>query len=944
MNKNWTEVIKTTVPQYPLKGYGALSVVYNSVDEQELVVAGYASPQVVDREKHLITKKALAGDLERFLAHPHYRNAMLLHSNVQVGEVLPRWTNPDTGETWETKVDDIGLFAVVKVRTDPHRPTIVDKVIQDIRDGKIASFSISADAPFESRRYECVDGACFWIIDSIEYYEITLCETPVNQDANFTILSKAVADEFKASAFCQDGSCPITTYDPIPDLDKTALRLRKAALDKAPLGGPFGPRGNGVADPVDAIPAAKPKEAIDPRKPDRQEGHRAGGNAGAGSNAIAKDFPVKTGDLSYAKGIEDQDGDEDTHYAESEEYYLNKTGYYFFDDLKSLIELALDRNLPLDLSTRLSLAAIQRGPILKGFSYINKNWVVWSDSFPSAINKDHAELKNILDDISNKAYMSAEGEVWNQAQILLSQMNKRAPVRGTQAVEAFNDVIFRMVSYANPLDKCGLEMNGKAIASMTDKGYNIGWVGNAQRALNNAVEAIGTHVINNEQSRLALSPDILAALDVLYEDMQAVADNLGMGRELEKFKVMGDQPIELDVINEVALSTVSDVQEADLLLEKVDYDMQDLNDPDQQFVPDNNMVQTGVVKGEFLQDFTRGVKQEAEEHANSVDIPTAGKLVIDHIQEDPNYYDGKEQKSEAHSDSAMLAWFLPPELAQKLAIPSGEAPEELHMTLAYFPDKEAIDPNMLLQEIVEFAAHWAPFEGTLGGVGRFTGKKDVCYVSVDAPKLPLFRSQLLDSISAQEDQTHGYVPHITLAYLEEDQPSPVHRLPAVPVSIDSITLMYGGERKDIPLGSGGLQKAIQNKNGASPMNQLNDFWAPTHKTDYRASSEPTGDHELDTNMSGAHNPVVVIDKNMEAAPTHVETPADAVNPNAEVQHRESNRPEFDTRGALRAGDEDAKQLALGLGRIFHRTVNDARYKLAIVKDEDGQQRIIDLGY
>lgn len=212
MEASWNIVAQETVPQYKLMRYGGLSVVSKGSGVEDVVVAGYASPQVPDRERHVITKKALAKDLPRFMAHPHYRNANLLHSNVTVGEVLPRWTNPKTGEVYETKVDDVGLFAVVKVRTDPHRPPIVDKVISDIESGKLASFSISADAPFESRRHECHGGSCFWIIDEVVLYEITLCETPVNPDAKFAMISKSYSEagEFAASAFCKDGSCPMT--------------------------------------------------------------------------------------------------------------------------------------------------------------------------------------------------------------------------------------------------------------------------------------------------------------------------------------------------------------------------------------------------------------------------------------------------------------------------------------------------------------------------------------------------------------------------------------------------------------------------------------------------------------------------------------------------------------------------------------------------------------
>ena len=50
------------------------------------------------------------------------------------------------GKTYRTEVDDIGLFVVAEVRTDPYRPEVVNQVIEDIEAGKLKSFSISGNA------------------------------------------------------------------------------------------------------------------------------------------------------------------------------------------------------------------------------------------------------------------------------------------------------------------------------------------------------------------------------------------------------------------------------------------------------------------------------------------------------------------------------------------------------------------------------------------------------------------------------------------------------------------------------------------------------------------------------------------------------------------------------------------------------------------------------
>lgn len=223
--KDLSTIIRSTVPQEQLPGYGTITVLSKASTLNPLVVAGYASPQVLDKEKHLITRRALAEDLPRFLAHPHFRNVHLLHSNIQVGEVLPSWTDPKTGKHYTTHVDKVGLFVVVKIRTDPYRPSIVDKVIKDILEGKLAMFSISADAPLEARKHECSNGVCFWAIDKIEYYEVTICSQGVNPDANFTILSKSdpVEQIYLNQAYCLDGSCALPDYE--------ISRLVKASLD-----------------------------------------------------------------------------------------------------------------------------------------------------------------------------------------------------------------------------------------------------------------------------------------------------------------------------------------------------------------------------------------------------------------------------------------------------------------------------------------------------------------------------------------------------------------------------------------------------------------------------------------------------------------------------------------------------------------------------------------
>ena len=54
----------------------------------DLIIAGYASVELVDKQGDLITREALKDGFRKFMSDPKYRNVQLAHSNIQVGEVV----------------------------------------------------------------------------------------------------------------------------------------------------------------------------------------------------------------------------------------------------------------------------------------------------------------------------------------------------------------------------------------------------------------------------------------------------------------------------------------------------------------------------------------------------------------------------------------------------------------------------------------------------------------------------------------------------------------------------------------------------------------------------------------------------------------------------------------------------------------------------------------
>jgi len=156
--------------------------------KKPIVIAGYASPVVRDKDGHRIPLQALRPAFRKFMANPQFRNVMIKHRNAQVGEVIPEYIDKD-GNKWESQVDDIGLFVVCTLRDDVK---IARDVADMIRKGILRSFSIGGEAL--ARKYVCQDDTCWWDVTALELHEVTICEEGKNQAAKFILLK---SEEYK---------------------------------------------------------------------------------------------------------------------------------------------------------------------------------------------------------------------------------------------------------------------------------------------------------------------------------------------------------------------------------------------------------------------------------------------------------------------------------------------------------------------------------------------------------------------------------------------------------------------------------------------------------------------------------------------------------------------------------------------------------------------------
>lgn len=170
-------------------------------------------------------------------------------------------------------------------------------------------------------------------------------------------------------------------------------------------------------------------------------------------------------------------------------------------------------------------------------------------------------------------------------------------------------------------------------------------------------------------------------------------------------------------------------------------------------------------------------------------------------------------KADGHA-GIMLAFFLPETVAKWLALPkniaqgkgsSVESVEELHLTLAFMSERKVIDKAKLISVLKRFARRAPPIQAVVNGVGRFNGgqgEAEVFYASVDAPALFEWRRALVDvlrQVGILPAQNHGYIPHVTLAYLANGEESPERDLPLTPMVLDTLTLVWGDERHEFKL-------------------------------------------------------------------------------------------------------------------------------------------------
>ena len=179
------ELMATAEMHEPSVGWSAFGADFILKQDigNDLFVAGYASVDMVDKQGDRIPAEALKKAFGSFMENEAFRNVQLAHSGIQVGEVVPSFTDSQ-GRVWKSEVDDHGLFVVCRIRNDIQKAREVQK---QVRDGDLRAFSIGGQALFRVSKHTPEHGNHREITD-LELHEITLCKKGINPEARYTIL------------------------------------------------------------------------------------------------------------------------------------------------------------------------------------------------------------------------------------------------------------------------------------------------------------------------------------------------------------------------------------------------------------------------------------------------------------------------------------------------------------------------------------------------------------------------------------------------------------------------------------------------------------------------------------------------------------------------------------------------------------------------------------
>ncbi|MEU8540901.1 2'-5' RNA ligase family protein [Streptomyces sp. NPDC048717] len=154
---------------------------------------------------------------------------------------------------------------------------------------------------------------------------------------------------------------------------------------------------------------------------------------------------------------------------------------------------------------------------------------------------------------------------------------------------------------------------------------------------------------------------------------------------------------------------------------------------------------------------------------------------------------------------AMVALYVPGEIADRIAHREGTSARDLHVTLADLGDADRLPghPDDLTDLVATVLESASPLTGRIGGIGRFPdmGAGEPVFVPVDVPGLASLRQRIVERIESSPfasslSADHDFTPHITLGY---GLPLDTAPAPPIPITFDTVHVVRGRDSTPVRL-------------------------------------------------------------------------------------------------------------------------------------------------
>lgn len=171
---------------------------------------------------------------------------------------------------------------------------------------------------------------------------------------------------------------------------------------------------------------------------------------------------------------------------------------------------------------------------------------------------------------------------------------------------------------------------------------------------------------------------------------------------------------------------------------------------------------------------------------------------------------GQLVKMNENEYSAMIAFRVPDvirdELQKSYPFMTDETRDNLHITLCFLGDNRTLELRDVAWALAEFCDAVEPVKVKLQGIARFVSgnESDPVVMTVDSPELPALYETLVASLKKHGvpyHKEHGFIPHMTIAYIGKDEPMPVETIEPVEVNFSEVYFVSGDEWRAFRMGA-----------------------------------------------------------------------------------------------------------------------------------------------